>query len=576
MREPISCSSFVEWTPSVLGSLLSACTKRRSLNIGRSIHANILKGEGWCCRDLYVQNHLLNFYAKCKKMDLARQVFNHMPRRNTVSWTALISGYDQCGKCKKALELFSLMVSQDLASPPNQFTYASALSACTKQECLPQGMQLHSHALRRGFLTHVLVPNVLISSYMACSRVAEAELVFSEIFEPDQVSWNSLISGLAQNGFSQTALKRFQRMILSEVRITCFALSAAITACLEDELDGKRHHGLAVKTGLDLNCFTGCAMVTMYSRFKNMDDAFKVFTELDSEDVAVWNSLIEGYGGSNQGERGLQILGAFMEFRLEPDEITMTAILGICTNLVMLDYGKQVHSLSVKNGLNSRIQVENSMIDMYSKCGSLEDGLKVFRFMKKRSLISWTAMMGGLAHHGRTNEVIQLFEEMKREGLKPNKVTYTCVLSACNHGGLLDLGQGVYDSMEMEPETEHLICMVHILAGARRFEEAEEFIEKSGSKFRELLWQAFLVTCKNSGECERGVKVAEKIMEKGLRAEPLTLVLLSNVFAAAGRWEEVGKLREDMRERGMKKEPGCSWIEVDNVVQVYGMEKSII
>ncbi|XXG72139.1 hypothetical protein AAC387_Pa07g1300 [Persea americana] len=561
-------------TPSAIASLLTTCSKLRLLKTGTPVHAIILKRRD-LYSDLYLLNHLLNFYAKCNQLEYAHKVFDEIPERNIVSWTSLISGYYQCGRGDSALHLFSVMNAHDPSSRPNEFTYASVVGACTKLELLAEGMQVHSQTLQRGFLSHVLVSNVFISFYMASGCVAEAEIVFQEIPEPDQVSWNSLILGLSQNGFIQTALERFQRMRELGVSITSFTLTAAITACLEDEIDGKRIHGLAIKTGLDSDCFTGSALIRMYSGFKNMEDAFKAFQMLAFKDVASWNSLIEGYGRSDQGERGLQVFIAFMESGLKADEITITSVVGICTDLVMLECGKQVHSLSLKGGLDGRIRIGNSMIDMYSKCGSLDDGLKIFQQMKEKSIVSWTAMMGGLAYHGRADEVLKLFEEMKIEGVKPNKVTYTCVLSACGHNGLVDLGQKLFRSMEIEPDFNHYMCMVHLLAGGGRFGDAEMFIRSSPAKYEELLWQSFLVACKNSGEWEKGLEVAERIIGENQSVEPLMSVVLSNVFAAAGRWEEVMKLRANMNGRGMKKEPACSWIEVDNIIQCWLTQRSV-
>ncbi|XP_043704957.1 pentatricopeptide repeat-containing protein At2g33680-like [Telopea speciosissima] len=564
MRREMSLLHHVEWTqwtPSLLGSLLTACTRQRSMNVGRSIHAYLLKRRGWWSWDLYVHNHLLNLYVKLHKLEWAQRLFDIMPNKNTVSWTVLVSGYDQCRRAHTALHIFSLMLSQDPASPPNHFTFASALSACTKQECLSLGMQLHSHVFQRGFIAYVMVSNVLISLYMACRQVVEAELVFHEIIEPDQVSWNSLVSGLSQNCLSHVALDKFQMMRESSVGVTCFALSAAIAACLDDEADLKRLHGLAIKTSLNLDNYIGCAMIRIYSKFNNMEDAMKIFAGLHLKDIASWNSLIEGYAECDQGEQGLQVFTAFLESGLEPDDITITSILGICANLVMLNFGRQVHLLSVKTGIEGRIRVENSIIHMYSKCGSIEDGIKFFNLMKQRNLVSWTTMMGGLAEHGRAEEVIQLFQEMNREGLKPNKVTYNCVLSACSHAGLVDLGQSLFESMEIEPDMDHFICMVRMLAGGGRFKEAEEFIQRSSIEHRKPLWLTFLVACNNLGEWVRGANVATKMMTVGLPSEPLVLVLFSNIFAAAGRWEEVSKLREAMRIKGLKKEPGCSWLE---------------
>ncbi|KAK9162094.1 hypothetical protein Syun_002996 [Stephania yunnanensis] len=560
--------AIVEWTPSVVGSLLTACTKQHSINVGRAIHANIVKVVWWLNRDIYVQNHLMNFYAKCAKMECAHHLFDEIPQKNTVSWTALISGYDQCGKVDIALRMFSLMISEDSASVPNEFTYASAIAACTKHKHSRQGMQLHSHALKRGFYSNILIHNVLISFYMGLGCVAEAELVFQELKEPDQVSWNTLISGFSQNGLLLAALEQFQRMRQLGVVVTSFAISCAITACLDVEAYGKGLHGLAIKLGLIADSFTSCSLIHMYSQTKNIDDGVKVFGELEFKDIASWNSLIEGYAESLQGEEGLRVFCHFMKYGQKPDDITITSILGICANLALLEFGEQVHGLSTKTALDSMGRVQNSLIDMYSKCGVLENGLEIFKGMKERTIISWTTMIGGLAHHGRASHAVQLLEEMRREGLKPNGVTYLCILSACSHGGLLDSGCSVFTSMEIEPEMDHFICMILMLVGGGRFEETKELIQRAPAEHKDLLWQTFLIACKNAGEWERGIEVAEKMMKLG-PLEPPTLVLLSSAFAAVGRWDEARLLREEIRERNMKKGPGCSWIEVDNEVQAY-------
>ncbi|XP_068659355.1 putative pentatricopeptide repeat-containing protein At5g13230, mitochondrial isoform X1 [Aristolochia californica] len=551
------------FTPGFLGSLLSSYSKLRLYNNGRSVHSVVLKRQVWSSNG-YLQNHLVNFYAKCEKLSCAHKLFDEIFAKNTITWTALISGYDQCGRCDKALKLFSLMNSQDPLSPPNEYTYASAISACKKQNCLLHGTQVHSHALKRGSLTHLMVSNALLSLYMSQDWVTEAELVFREIREPDEISWNSLITGFSQNGFFRTTIETFQRMRRRGIAASSFALSSLISACIQGEFRGRELHGIAIKTGLDADCFTGSALILMYARTKHMDGGIKVFETLDCKDVGSWNSLIEGYGESGEGEQGLHVFCNFLESGLKADEITMTTVLGICTKLVLLEIGKQVHALSSKVGLARRTCMGNSMIDMYAKCGNIEDGMKIFQDMEKKSTVSWTTMMGGLAYHGGVNKVLRLFEEMKINEVKPNRISYTCALSACAHGGLVDYGKSLFDSMEIEPEEEHYICMVHLLAGSRKFEEAEDFIERSPKLFKDQLWKSLLVACKNSYESEKGLEVAENIMKNGLPSEASSLVLLSHVFAAGGRWDEVEKLRYEIKQRGMKKEPGCSWIEICN------------
>lgn len=419
-----------------------------------------------------------------------------------------------------------------------------------------------------------MVSNVVVTLYMAHGLVSEARMVFEEIGSPDVVSWNSLITGYAQNGQLQDAVQTVLRMKKVGV-VTSTSLSSAVSACLVDKVCGRQLHGLALKLGLESDCFTACALLKMYSRWKEMVDGWKVFEALESKDVASWNALIEGYGGSDFEEIGLHIFCDFMEFGPCVDDITIITVLGICTSLVMLVFGRQVHSLSIKTGLERKVKVQNSMINMYAKCGSLDDSMKIFGNLKDRNVISWTAMIDALARHGKVNEAMELFEKMKSEGTKPNRTTYACVLSACGHAGYIDHGKRVFQSMSIEAEEEHYLCMVRLLAEGGNFDEAEQFIRRSPNKYEESLWQALLVCCKNSNELDKGLMIAEKIRTAELPCKPPMLVLLSQIFAAVGRWDQVEELRGEMKELGLKKEPGCSWVDLDNEFKVFGMEKQM-
>ncbi|XP_068657262.1 putative pentatricopeptide repeat-containing protein At5g13230, mitochondrial [Aristolochia californica] len=230
-----------------------------------------------------------------------------------------------------------------------------------------------------------MVCNALFSLYMSQDWVTEAELVFREILEPDEISWNSLISGLSHNGFFRTTVETFQRMRKRGIAVSSFVLSSSISACVQGEFRGRELHGIAIKMGLDANCFTGSTLILMYARTKHMDGGMKVYETLDCKNVGSWNYLIEGYGESGEAERGLRVFCNFLESGLKADEITMTIVLGICTKLVLLEIGKQVHALSSKAGLARKTRLGNSMIDMYAKCGNIEDGMKIFQDMAKEN-----------------------------------------------------------------------------------------------------------------------------------------------------------------------------------------------
>ncbi|XP_020525240.1 pentatricopeptide repeat-containing protein At2g33680-like isoform X1 [Amborella trichopoda] len=547
-------------------SLLHACSKQKSLHLGKTLHAQFIKNDRiLSIHHLYFTNHLINMYAKCGEMERALCLFDRMSFRNTVSWTTLISGYNQQGSHFQALQAFALMHKQ-LEAGPNHITYASVLSSCTKLGFIGLGMQVHSQSIKQGFHGYNPVANGLISLYMGDYRVSDACRVFAKILEPDDVSWDSFLSGLVQNSCTDNyTLSQLlaSRMMSPSIHVTSFTLSSSLRACTEDGLDGRTIHGIAVKTGLDLNPFVVCALISMYSRCKDIEDAFKAFHVIVDKDVASWNALMEGCGENGRGGQGLNVFVCMMESGVKVDEITMTVVVGICSNLAMLEHGRQIHALATKLDLDGRMRMGNSLINMYTKCGNLDESLKVFSEMKERSVVSWTAMIGGLAHHGHATEALALFYEMQKSGLDPNSITYLCILTACGHAGLLEEGQCIFKSMVVEPTSEHRACMVHLLAGGGSFKEAEEFIRRAPVSHMPLLWQTFLTACKNHSELESGLHIAEMMVDTRME-DPSTLVLLSNIFAVAGRWEDVRRVREIMKKRGIKKQPGCSWIKAHN------------
>lgn len=260
------------------------------------------------------------------------------------------------------------------------------------------------------------------------------------------------------------------------------------------------------------------------------------------------------------------------EAGIEPDEYTFTSILSTCASLASLEQGKQIHAHVVKNMFGSDVFVGSALVDMYAKCGSIDDAQKVFYEMPDQNVVSWNTIIVGCARHGCVKMAQDFFHQMQRAGIKPDHVTFVGILSVCSHAGLVDEGFDYFDYMtnycRIAPRLEHYTCIIDLLGRAGRLDEAEYLITKAPFEPNALVWRTLLGACRTHGNIDLGRLAAENL----LKLEPqdaMTYVLLSNIYAAAGRWDDVSNLREIMKYRGVKKEPGCSWIEVRNKVHVF-------
>lgn len=257
---------------------------------------------------------------------------------------------------------------------------------------------------------------------------------------------------------------------------------------------------------------------------------------------------------------------------MKPDKFTFPSILRACASIVSLEQGKQVHACIIKTESEPNIVLESSLVDMYVKCGTIEDARRVFDKMPERNVVSWTAIIAGYGRYGDSKEVFMLFEQMQQLGLKPNYVTLLAILNACSHAGLVDEAWHYFESIDrdyhIKPRVEHYSCMVDLLGRAGRLDEANEFINRMPLKPHAAIWGTLLGACRMHGNIELGKIAAEHLFNLDSQNAG-KYVVLSNIYAAAGRWEDVAKVRKLMKDRGVKKEPGCSWIEYRKKIHLF-------
>eukprot|EP01018_Ginkgo_biloba_P003095 Gb_21016 [translate_table: standard] len=515
-------------------------------------------------RDVVSWNAMISGYAQNGYVDEALKLFQKMPRPNVVSWNAIIAGYAQSGHGEEALKFFRQM--QLAGVKPDSKTFASVFPACANLAALQEGMEIHEEIVRSGYMLDVFVENALVEMYAKCGRIHKAREIFDKMSQRNAVSWNTMIAGYVQNGHVDEALKLLRKMPKPDVVSWTTIIAGYTQNSRVDE---------ALKLFQEMpqrDAVSWTVMITGYTQSGRVHEALQLFQEMPERDVASWTAMIAGYAQNGQGVEAINVYRQMQLAGVKPESKTFASVLPACANMAALEQGIEIHEEIIRGGFQSDVFVVNALLDMYAKCGRIEKARDIFDKMYQRNAVSWTTMIAGYAMHGFGKEALKLFEEMQCAGMKPDHVTLVCVLSACCHAGLVDEGQQYFNCMSQNyhitPGMEHYGCMVDLLGRAGRLDEAHDFINKMPVKPDAAVWRCLLAACRKHNNVELGVRVAERLFELDAKnAAPY--VLLSNIYAAAGRWSDIEKVRRLMKDRMVKKTPGCSWIEVNKQVHAF-------
>ncbi|KAK9706727.1 hypothetical protein RND81_07G147900 [Saponaria officinalis] len=553
-----------------LSSMLHACAGRGDGVLGRKIHAYLIKlGHQ---EDQFSINALVDMYAKARDMEDARVVFENMLEPDIVSWNAIIAGCTLHDENDLALELFCKM--NNSGAYPNMFTLSSALKACAGLGLKDVGRQLHSILTKTDINSDPFVGVGLLDMYSKCGAMEDAELIFNSMSEKDSVAWNAMISGYSLNGNDKDALTKFREMFNNGIRFNKTTLAAILKSLssLHDTEVGSQVHAVSVKSGLNSDDFVMNSLIDLYGKSGNINDTEKIFQESRIGDLASFTSMITAYSQHGQGEEALKLFRKMQSMELVPDPYACSALLSACVSLSAYELGKQIHVHILKLGYTSDTFAGNSLVNMYSKCGSLDDADRLFCRLSEKGIVSWSAMIGGLAQHGRGKEALELFDWMLKDGIHPNHVTLVSVLYACSHAGLVDEAKCYFKTMEnlygIEPTLEHYACMIDILARSGKLREALKILNEMPYEPNGAIWGSLLGAAKTHKNVELGQRAAEMLFT----LEPdksSTHVILANLYASAGMWENVTETRRLMKENNVKKEPGMSWIEVKDKVHTF-------
>lgn len=550
--------------------LLRECGDLQSLTEGTRVHEHI------ACRglhhDTYIGNHLTEMYAKCGAISIAHSVFDGIHNRNVYSWTIIIAAYANHGNGKKVLLLFDQMQLEGIE--PNNITFVSVLGACCSDETLAQGRLVHVGVVDAGYESDVLVGTALVNMYGKCGSVEEASRVFRRLHVKNLVTWNAMIEAYAQHGHHLDVFELFQTMDREDIKPDEITFISSLGACssVATVEQGKVMHAAIIDRGYEADVVVGTAVVNMYGRSKSLEDAERAFHKLHLRNIVSWNTMIAVYTQHGHGTHAIKLFFALQEEGLKPDSVTFVNALSACTSLAAPTQGKLIHAQVVLYGLLQDTVLGTALVTMYGKCGGLMDARSVFDEMHLQDLVAWNAMIAAYTQYGHGKEAFQLFSKMQDVGVKPSEITFVSILSVCSRAGLVNEGfrhfLSISDNYGLTPSAEHFGCMIDLFGRAGLLEEAEEFIVKIPSPANVVVWETLLAACQVHGDLKRGKRVAKRVIEMNPKNSS-AYVLLSNIYAAEGKWDKVAKVREAMVCKGLNEELGLSVIEVGNTIHEF-------
>ncbi|XP_027773655.1 pentatricopeptide repeat-containing protein At3g49710 [Solanum pennellii] len=523
-------------------------------------------------------NAILNAYAKEAQPHLAHQLFDKIPQPDIVSYNTLISAYADLGYTLPALRLF--LDLKDTGLVMDGFTLSAAITAANDN--VDFITQLHSLSISAGLDSYASVNNTLITYYSKNGHLDYAREVFASMGEiKDEVSWNSMIVAYGQHREGIKALALYKEMELRDLYLDMFTLASVLTALtsMEDLRGGLQFHGRLIRMGFHENPHVGSGLIDLYSKCSaSISECKKVFQEIPYPDLVLWNTMISGY---SQSELCEEAVACFRQMQLaghQPDDCSFVCVISASSNLSSPSQGKQIHSLAIKSSIPSnRISVNNTLIAMYSKCGSLQDARLLFDRMPEHNAVTLNSMIAGYAQHGHGTESLLLFAWMLESNITPTNITFISVLSSCAHTGKVVEGKKYFglmtDKFGINPEAEHYLCMIDLLGRAGKLEEAETLIETMPYNPGTIGWGSLLRACRTHGNIELATKAANHCVQLD-PSNAAPYVMLAHMNACLGRWEEVASIRKEMRDKGVRKQVGCSWIEVANRVHVFVAEDS--
>ncbi|KAL7196300.1 hypothetical protein ACSBR1_036328 [Camellia fascicularis] len=577
-KESLSCFHLMrlvhnEINSTTLSTLLSVCGTEDNLKWGSGIHGMVVKLG--LDSNVCVCNTLLTMYSEAGRPKDAEELFQEMPERDLISWNSIMAGYVLDGKRLDALKVLAELYKMGKAM--NYVTFSSALAACSNPEFLVEGKIVHALVITVGVHDNLIVGNALVTMYGKCSMMCEAKQVFQKMSKQDLVTWNALIGGYAENEEPGEAVKFFKLMrggCIPVNYITIVNVLGAFSAPAALMIHGMPLHANIVLTGFESDDYVKNSLITMYAKCGDLNSSNYIFSRLLDKNPVTWNAMVAANAHHGDGENALKLFIEMQRAGVDLDQFSFSAALAASANLAILDEGQQLHGLATKLGFDSYLYVTNATMDMYGKCGEMDDALKMLPEPNMRSRLSWNILISAFARHGSFHKAKETFHDMLRLGSKPDHVTFVSLLSACSHGGLVDEGLSYFALMTKEfgvpVGIEHCVCIIDLLGRSGRLSEAENFITEMPMPPNDFVWRSLLAACRIHGNSVLGRKATEHLLHSN-PSDDSAYVLYSNVCANSGKWDHVENVRGQMQSYHIKKQPACSWIKLKNEVSSFGI-----
>lgn len=529
----------IEPTQVTISSFLSASANMGAIEEGKQGHALVIVGG--LELSTILGSSIINFYSKVGLMEEAELVFSRMIEKDAVTWNLIISGYVQTGDIDRALDICSQMRLENLRF--DSVILATLMSASADTGNLKLGREGHCYCIRNGLESDVVVASSIVDMYAKCERLDFARRVFDSTAKKDLVLWNTMLAAYAELGLPGETLNLFYRMQLEGVPPNVVAWNSVIVGFL--------------KNG-------------------QVNEAKDMLLQMQSVGVQpnliTWTSLISGLAKNGFGNEAIIAFQHMQKAGIKPNAVSIVSLLSACIDMALLQYGKAIHGYLTRNVHVISTPLATSLVDMYAKCGNIDQAKNVFDTTINKELPIYNAMISSYALHGQAMEALALYRRLQKEGLEPDAITFTNTLYACSNTGLANEGLELFFDMvskhHLRPTMVHYGCVVNLLSRCGNLDEAFRLIMGMPYEPDAHILGSLLAACREQNEIE-----LEKYLSKRLiKMEPNNsgnYVALSNAYAAAGRWNEVKTVRRFMKEKGLMKIPGCSWIQIGGELHVF-------
>lgn len=506
--------------------------------------------------EVSVQTALLGCYS-VYDMGIVWKLFHQIPSKDVVSWSAMVSACVRNGQYSEALKFFRDMQCHGVQ--PNHVTIVSILSAFADLGVLSLGKEIHGFSIKRVFYCLRNVQNSLVDMYAKCRNLEASIRVFKDILKKDIISWRTIIRGCIENECPKKALYIFLKM-----RLSCFELNETIirdtvvaSSHAEENKFGLAFHCYTLKSGFLAFVSVGTALMQMYIKFGEEESARTIFDPLNHKDLIAWSAMISAYAQGRNPHNALDTFKQMQSMNEKPNEITFVSLLQACSSMGSQELGESIHAHVIKAGYSLNAYLTSAFIDLYCKFGRIKQGKALFDELPTKDLICWSSMIRGYGMNGCGTEALKTFSSMLDCGVKPNDIVFISVLSACSQCGLENEGWSWFHSMEAKygitPKLPHYACMVDLLSRHGNIRAALEFVREMPVEPDKRIWGVLLARCRST--C-RPIEIAEFVVERLVSLDPQNTshyVILSDLYAEQGRWEDVERLAKLVSKKGSSK-----------------------